>query len=128
MNDETVNRALDMVAAGAGKLEAAVRDMAPHVWSAEVAYWRVQGIMALAFAVIVAGVALWWIPKVVRVHAERKSSKDFYTQISAGDVWFVPAMILALLGFIALACVAACGAAAFAPEMYAVRDLLKIIK
>lgn len=119
MNDDTVNRALDMVAVGAGKLEQAVRDMAPHIWDAEVAYWRVQGWFALAALPLAAATvaALYRIGK--------KNPVPSY------DIngFYVAAAITGLVGGVAAAvAIGTAGAAAFAPEMYAVRDLLEIIK
>lgn len=124
MNDDTINRAIDMVAAGAGKLEQAVRDMAPHVWDAEVSYWRTRGLLMMG-ATAVCGLLCWLLAS----KALRAAKSDRFAEGEVFD-FAIAATIIGIMGIVGLGMGGFDGlfAAAFAPEMYAIRDLLAILK
>lgn len=121
MTDTVAQQSLDAVLALAGKAEGVITDMAPHIWAAEVSYWRVQGWMALVLPIIPALIA-WRL----YLAGRREAAKGGFM---GGDGLFLSAGLLSVatlvVGGVAIACVAP---AAFAPEMYAIRDLIGMLK
>lgn len=129
---ENIGKALDLVAAGAGKLEQAVADMAPHVWDAEVRYHRWIGVGNIATAVVTLAITVPLAVLMLKRAAARMKATESHYDPEAGMLAGVGGVAASVLACIVLGTLVFCGsenvARCFAPEMFAIRDLLEILK